>query len=683
MMGRFRRLINDLGLKDIPLLGRKYTWTNCQDDPTLVRLDRMLCSPGWEQLFPDCLLLSSSSDGSDHCPLLLGLHDNKKGKMRFHFESYWTKVPGFQDVVAKAWNSVPRGNCPFESLAKKFRATSKALQSWSQKCIGHMEFQLGLSREILHQFEIAQDMRSLSDREIWLRNHLKKHLLALSSLKRTIARSRSRISWLKEGDANTALFHAHARYRKQRNFIGSLVEEDLILTKHEDKEKAFHDFYFSLLGTNLSREYTVNLEELEVISHDLVDLDRPIPVEEVWRTISQLPSDKAPEPDGFTGRFYKVCWSIIKEDIMLAISAIWSRKLDNLKSLNSTFITLMPKKEGADHVKDFRPISLVHSFAKLITKILANRLAGRLHELVSPNQTRFLHLQKQARILLKLDITKAFDSVSWPFLLEVLQKLGFGLVWRDVLSGLLSSSTTQVLLNGIPGSTIFHRRGLRQGDPLSPMLFILVMDVLSLIFAKASAAGRLQPLSTRALQHRVSLYADDVVVFLHPAALDLNLTMDMLELFGEASGLKANLHKSNVFPIQCAEADVAVVQNALPCELKEFPVNISACPFPYLTRDQIQPFVDRIADRLPSWKADLLTREERRILVQSVLTSMLVYLLMAVDLPPWAFKEIDKIRRRFLWRGRKQLNGGHCLVAWLKVCRPRELGGPGITDLRS
>ena len=183
--------------------------------------------------------------------------------------------------------------------------------------------------------------------------------------------------------------------------------------------------------------------------------------------------------------------------------------------LNSAFITLQPKKEGADQPKDFRPISLVHSFAKLITKLLANRLAGHLQQMVSPNQNafikgrfiqdnfmlvqqtaRFLHQQKQPRILLKLDISKAFDSVSWPFLIEILQHLGLGQIWRDILCGLLSSSSTQVLLNGIPGKHIYHQRGLRQGDPLSPMLFILVMDVLGYMISQAETDSLLQPHST-------------------------------------------------------------------------------------------------------------------------------------------------------------------------------------------
>jgi hypothetical protein len=119
--------------------------------------------------------------------------------------------------------------------------------------------------------------------------------------------------------------------------------------------------------------------------------------------------------------------------------------------------------------------------------------------------TRFLHHQKQARILLKLEITKEFDSVSWPFILEVLRKLGFGPIWCDIISRLLASSSTQVLLTGIRGEIILLRRGHRQGDPLSSMLFIVVIDVLYHMTNKASDESILQPLATRALHHWIYL----------------------------------------------------------------------------------------------------------------------------------------------------------------------------------
>jgi hypothetical protein len=119
--------------------------------------------------------------------------------------------------------------------------------------------------------------------------------------------------------------------------------------------------------------------------------------------------------------------------------------------------------------------------------------------------------------------------------------MGFGQIWRNIISGLLCSSTTQVLLNGTPGKKIFHRRGLRQDDPLSPMLFILVMDMLGHMFSKPAADDMLQPLARSVLPHQISLYADVVVLFIQPEESDIALTMDILHLFGIASGLKTNL----------------------------------------------------------------------------------------------------------------------------------------------
>jgi hypothetical protein len=192
-----------------------------------------------------------------------------------------------------------------------------------------------------------------------------------------MARLRSRISWLKEGDANTQLFHLHARHRKRKNFIAKLISGDQICTGQHEKPSVIDKFYENLLGRSATRERTINLDELGIPVHDLSDLELPFSEEDVWSTIKQMPSDKAPGPDGYTGRFYKTCWPIIKEDIMAAISIVWSRKLVNFGILNSAYITLLPKREDVDQPKDFRPISLVHSFAKLVTKLLANRLCSK------------------------------------------------------------------------------------------------------------------------------------------------------------------------------------------------------------------------------------------------------------------------------------------------------------------
>jgi hypothetical protein len=119
---------------------------------------------------------------------------------------------------------------------------------------------------------------------------------------------------------------------------------------------------------------------------------------------------------------------------------------------------------------------------------------------------------------------------------------------------------------------------------------------------------------------------------------DIQVVLNILHLFGEASGLKTNVQKSSAYPIHCGEDEIAIIEEHLPCEVSSFPCRYLGLPLSLkkLTRSQVQPIVDRIADQLPGWKAELMSRAGRRVQVQFVLTGMLIYLAMAVELPPWA-----------------------------------------------
>lgn len=145
-----------------------------------------------------------------------------------------------------------------------------------------------------------------------------------------------------------------------------------------------------MIGSAEQRDFTLDFLSLGVQQHDLSELEVPFTEEEVWATIREIPLDKAPGPDGFTGRFYKVCWNSIKDDVLAALLAVQRGHVFNFRLINSAFITLVPKKTEALHVKDFRPISLIHSFAKLVAKLLANRLAPHLPKLVTINQSAFV-----------------------------------------------------------------------------------------------------------------------------------------------------------------------------------------------------------------------------------------------------------------------------------------------------
>jgi hypothetical protein len=417
-------------------------------------------------------------------------------------------------------------------------------------------------------------------------------------------------------------------------------------------------------------------------------LDATFSEEEIWAAICQMSSEKAPGPDGFTGTFYKVCWPIIKVDVVNAFSCIFNLHTGPLAKLNGACITLLPKKDLAQRVQDFRPISLIHSFPKIISKVLSIRMAPYIDSLISSSQSAFIkrrciqdnflyvrnlarayHRTKTPALLMKLDISKAFDSVSWEYLLELLQRKGFPARWRDWLTLLLASSSSSILLNGVPGPPIKHERGLRQGDPLSPYLFILAIDTLQNLFKVATDEGCLSPLRGRHSKLRLSLYADDAVIFLNPLKRDVDMVVDIMEKFGAATGLKINLQKSSVAGIACQDLDLDDILTSFPGQRMSFPFTYLGVPIVLgrLRLIHLQGVQDKAVAKLSGWQCKLLNLGGRRVLVRSVLSSLPVYLLTVIKPPKKFIRDFDKVRRKFLWAGNQQLHGGKCKVSWARL----------------
>jgi hypothetical protein len=239
---------------------------------------------------------------------------------------------------------------------------------------------------------------------------------------------------------------------------------------------------------------------------------------------------------------------------------------------------------------------------------------------------RELHKRRSPTILLKIDIAKAFDTVSWSFLIEVMAHMGFGRRWRNWVSIILSTASTKILLNGHPGRRICHARGLRQGDPLSPMLFVIAMEVLNHTLHWVEQQLLLTPLCVD-VASRVSLYADDLVLFLVPTPSDLETVKAALSIFGLASGLLSNLDKIVAIPMHCSEDDVALIRDILSCKIEGFPCRYLGVPLSVrrLRKCDEQPIIDRIAGRIPKWKGDLLNAAGRTALVKATLSAIPVH----------------------------------------------------------
>jgi hypothetical protein len=329
-----------------------------------------------------------------------------------------------------------------------------------------------IANEVILRFDEASEKRSLSDGERRLRAFLKGKCLALASLERTRLRQRARVRDLQEGDANSKYFHMKANARRRKHLISIA-----------DKLELATDYFSEVIGSAASPQRALNLEELELPALSATQstmVEAPFTREEIRKVIMDMPTDRAPGPDGFSGLFFRLCWQIIAEDLLAALTHVYKGQVHNFRKLNSSILILLPKKENPLDIKEFRPISLIHSFSKILTKALATRLAPLLPKLVSQaqnafvqsrsihenyklvaNTSKFLHKKKMSSVLMKIDISKAFDTLSWDFLIQMLRRRGFGPVVCNLLCAILRTAYTRIMINGEQGAPIQLARGVR------------------------------------------------------------------------------------------------------------------------------------------------------------------------------------------------------------------------------
>lgn len=239
-----------------------------------------------------------------------------------------------------------------------------------------------------------------------------------------------------------------------------------------------------------------------------------------------------------------------------------------LNGCNSSFITLIPKTDNSLLVSNYRPISLIGIQYKIVSKILANRLSLIVDSVVSREQSAFIkgrqildgplilneivdwyRTKKKKLMLFKIDFAKAYDSVSWKYLMAILQAMGFGDKWIGGINSCLRSALSSILINGSPTAEFSIIRGLRQGDPLAPFLFILAMEGLHIAIEKLVVAGRFRGAQVSNVNISHLMYADDVILMGEWSDANLNIIRDALKFFYYVSGLNINFQKSSLFGI--------------------------------------------------------------------------------------------------------------------------------------
>ncbi|KAL0449729.1 UNVERIFIED_CONTAM: hypothetical protein Slati_1529300 [Sesamum latifolium] len=490
----FRQALNDSDLSDLGYSGSKFTWCNRRQHPDTVRarLDRAVANPAWLDRFSRYTVTHIAACQSDHKMVILemvqqGVQTRRRRTAQFRFDARWLESDDCKRVIEEAWGGEADGDAHLV-LWKKI-----------QQC------RIGLLRWKRLEFDPPQhEVRKLEER---------------------------------------------ASARKRYNTISRLKDSE---GRWQDTEEGIQEI--------LLQHYSSVFASVRPSDASIDEVVSAIP-----RRVTHEMNALLSQPFTAAEKF----WNIVGTDVSNSVLRILNQHA-LLYKMNYTHIVLIPKCETPEVVSQLRPISLCNVVVKIASKCLANRLKGIMNSIISPSQSAFIpdrlitdnvllafelnHFlkvssrSKKGFAALKLDMSKAYDRVEWSFLRRVLLRLGFESEFVELIMLLVTTISYSLTLNGDPFGYFRPERGIQQGDPLSPYLFIFCAEAFSCLIQQAETQGVIQGIRISPKAPSIShlLFADDTLLFCEATDSQMEGIRSILELYAKASGQEVNFSKSSM-----------------------------------------------------------------------------------------------------------------------------------------